>query len=135
MFFLCKNNEVAERITCLISFSSIFFSFLVAGISDVSSGGSDTKRSTRRGIYSSTYNSTQTTESGSLKFTMAEIYKATKNFSPSLKIGQGGFGTVYKGRLEDGTQVAIKRAKKVSEDLAMICFVFNAVDSKYYIYV
>lgn len=44
---------------------------------------------------------------------MEEINKATKNFSPSFKIGQGGFGTVYKGRLEDGTLVAIKRAKKV----------------------
>ncbi|KAK1260330.1 Calmodulin-binding receptor-like cytoplasmic kinase 2 [Acorus gramineus] len=63
-----------------------------------------------RGIYNS-YNSTQT-EPGGVKFTMAEICKATKNFSPNFKIGQGGFGTVYKGRLEDGTVVAIKRAKK-----------------------
>lgn len=52
-------------------------------------------------------------EPGSVKFTMEEIYKATKNFSPSLKIGQGGFGTVYKGQVEDGTFVAVKRAKKV----------------------
>ncbi|KAL5727300.1 non-specific serine/threonine protein kinase [Ranunculus cassubicifolius] len=81
--------------------------------SDASNASGDRKqRSSTRGIYSSSYNSTQTTEPGSLKFTMAEIYKATKNFSPSLKIGQGGFGTVYKGRLEDGTLVAVKRAKK-----------------------
>lgn len=51
-------------------------------------------------------------EPGSIKFTMEEIYKATRKFSPNLKIGQGGFGTVYKGRLEDGTFVAVKRAKK-----------------------
>lgn len=44
---------------------------------------------------------------------MEEINKATRNFSPSFKLGQGGFGTVYKGRLEDGMLVAIKRAKKV----------------------
>lgn len=36
------------------------------------------------------------------------------NFSSSFKIGQGGYGTVYRGQLEDGTFVAIKRAKKVS---------------------
>ncbi|KAF9615312.1 hypothetical protein IFM89_022728 [Coptis chinensis] len=88
------------------------FPFLVSFMSDVSSAGSDRKRSSRRGIYTSSYNSTQTTEPGTLKFTMPEIYKATKNFAPSFKIGQGGFGTVYKGRLDDGTLVAVKRAKK-----------------------
>lgn len=44
---------------------------------------------------------------------MEEIYKATENFSAVNIIGEGGFGTVYKGRLRDGTLVAIKRAKKV----------------------
>lgn len=45
-------------------------------------------------------------------FSMRDIHKATKNFSPALKIGQGGFGTVYRGTLGDGTVVAVKRAKK-----------------------
>ncbi|CAN1308984.1 Calmodulin-binding receptor-like cytoplasmic kinase 2 [Linum perenne] len=54
-----------------------------------------------------------------MKFTIEEIYRATKQFSPSFKIGQGGFGTVYKGKLDDGTVVAIKRAKKVSFQLGM----------------
>ncbi|KAG0556192.1 hypothetical protein M758_11G032300 [Ceratodon purpureus] len=49
---------------------------------------------------------------GALKFTMAELNKITGNFSESHKIGQGGFGTVYQGKLRDGTTVAIKRAKK-----------------------
>lgn len=56
---------------------------------------------------------------GSSSFTMAEILKATKSFSPALKIGQGGFGTVYKGTLDDGTLVAIKRAKKVEEEFSV----------------
>ncbi|KAJ8753208.1 hypothetical protein K2173_017802 [Erythroxylum novogranatense] len=41
-----------------------------------------------------------------------QIAKVTSNFSPSLKIGEGGFGIVYRAQLEDGQVVAIKRAKR-----------------------
>ncbi|KAJ9188311.1 hypothetical protein P3X46_003679 [Hevea brasiliensis] len=78
--------------------------------------GSSRDRRRTSGIYGSPQNSTHGREPGSVKFTMEEIYKATRNFSPSFKIGQGGFGTVYKGRLQDGTLVAIKRAKKSVHD-------------------
>lgn len=80
--------------------------------SDASGAGSERRRSSSRGVYANSNNSKHEREPGNVKFTMEEINKATKNFSPSFKIGQGGFGTVYKGRLEDGTFVAIKRAKK-----------------------
>lgn len=49
---------------------------------------------------------------GGQPFTLDELNKATRKFSPTNKIGQGGFGAVYKGKLPDGTLVAIKRAKK-----------------------
>lgn len=49
---------------------------------------------------------------GSLQLTLSQLSKATSNFSPSLRIGEGGFGTVYKAQLENGHMVAIKRAKK-----------------------
>lgn len=58
---------------------------------------------------------------GSTKFSLPQIQKATKNFSPSFKIGQGGSGTVYKGQLSDGTLVAVKRAKKVFAYFLMMC--------------
>ncbi|XP_054799257.1 U-box domain-containing protein 34-like isoform X3 [Prosopis cineraria] len=41
------------------------------------------------------------------KYTIEEIEKATEKFSPSLKIGEGGYGPVFKGEL-DHTPVAIK---------------------------
>ncbi|XP_022935425.1 calmodulin-binding receptor-like cytoplasmic kinase 2 [Cucurbita moschata] len=56
-------------------------------------------------------------EPGSLSISIEKIRKATKNFSTSLKIGQGGFGAVYKGKL-DGVPVAIKRAKKSIYDIS-----------------
>ncbi|KAJ4831036.1 hypothetical protein Tsubulata_001763 [Turnera subulata] len=49
---------------------------------------------------------------GSVHLNMTQVARATRNFSPSLQIGEGGFGTVYKAYLDDGQVVAIKRAKK-----------------------
>lgn len=50
---------------------------------------------------------------GPVNFSIKEIYEATGKFSPKNEIGKGGFGTVYKGKLRDGSLVAIKRAKQV----------------------
>ncbi|KAF7139336.1 hypothetical protein RHSIM_Rhsim07G0014200 [Rhododendron simsii] len=41
------------------------------------------------------------------EFSFSEIVEATSNFNPSLKIGEGGYGNIYKGQLRH-TQVAIK---------------------------
>lgn len=38
-------------------------------------------------------------------FTFRELAVATKNFQPESFIGEGGFGRVYKGRLESTGQV------------------------------
>lgn len=42
------------------------------------------------------------------EFSFFEIEEATQRFSPSQKIGEGGYGSIYKGRLRH-TEVAIKR--------------------------
>nr|CAD1834969.1 unnamed protein product [Ananas comosus var. bracteatus] len=42
-------------------------------------------------------------------FSYAELDEATDGFSPSQVLGDGGFGTVYKGKLRDGRIVAVKR--------------------------
>ncbi|CAN8321999.1 unnamed protein product [Cochlearia groenlandica] len=41
-------------------------------------------------------------------FTYSELKSATQDFHPSNKLGEGGFGPVYKGKLNDGREVAVK---------------------------
>jgi serine/threonine protein kinase len=43
------------------------------------------------------------------RFSLRELQIATKSFSESNVIGQGGFGKVYKGVLSDNTKIAVKR--------------------------
>ncbi|CAI9092957.1 OLC1v1028341C1 [Oldenlandia corymbosa var. corymbosa] len=45
------------------------------------------------------------------KYTFKELRAATDHFSSKNILGRGGFGIVYKGRLNDGTVVAVKRLK------------------------
>ncbi|KAK8594793.1 hypothetical protein V6N13_015709 [Hibiscus sabdariffa] len=42
-------------------------------------------------------------------FSYSELKAATEDFSPSNKLGEGGFGPVYKGTLHDGKVVAVKQ--------------------------
>lgn len=50
---------------------------------------------------------------GSAKtFSIGEIEKATNNFDAATILGEGGFGLVYRGTLEDGTKVAVKLLKR-----------------------
>ncbi|XP_066381550.1 proline-rich receptor-like protein kinase PERK8 [Miscanthus floridulus] len=44
-------------------------------------------------------------------FSYDELYQITDGFSAQRLLGEGGFGSVYKGRLPDGKHVAIKRLK------------------------
>ncbi|GMN47717.1 hypothetical protein TIFTF001_016886 [Ficus carica] len=48
---------------------------------------------------------------GFKRFTYKELKRATKNFKE--EVGKGGFGSVYKGTLEDGRVVAVKRLEGI----------------------
>ncbi|XP_058729673.1 receptor protein kinase TMK1-like [Vicia villosa] len=71
--------------------------------------------STNTGISSLTNNSGETESyhviesGGNIVISVQVLRKVTNNFASENELGRGGFGTVYKGELEDGTKIAVKR--------------------------
>ncbi|KAH0857107.1 hypothetical protein HID58_085368 [Brassica napus] len=53
-------------------------------------------------------------------FTLSELEKATDKFSAKRVLGEGGFGRVYQGSMEDGTEIAI-----------LNCWAYNRNDCRY----
>ncbi|PIN23973.1 Serine/threonine protein kinase [Handroanthus impetiginosus] len=48
-----------------------------------------------------------------IRFSYKDLQTATSNFT--VKLGQGGFGSVYKGSLPDGTQLAVKKLEGIGQ--------------------
>lgn len=49
-------------------------------------------------------------------FTAEELERATDNYNQNRFLGQGGYGTVYKGMLPDGTIVAVKKSREIARN-------------------
>ncbi|KAJ9548946.1 hypothetical protein OSB04_021489 [Centaurea solstitialis] len=47
-------------------------------------------------------------------FSYQTLVSATRNFHPDNKLGQGGFGPVFKGKLENGVEIAVKQLSQTS---------------------
>ncbi|XP_062087474.1 cysteine-rich receptor-like protein kinase 10 [Humulus lupulus] len=62
------------------------------------------------GVYGRGCHGTDDDNSGELHcFNLSSIVAATNDFSDANKLGEGGFGPVYKGKLIDGKEIAVKR--------------------------
>ncbi|KAK4791922.1 hypothetical protein SAY86_022357 [Trapa natans] len=70
----------------------------------------------------------------SLNFKYSVLEKATGSFDNANKLGQGGFGTVYKGVLPDGREIAVKRLffnnKHRAEDFYNEVNIISSVEHK-----
>ncbi|KAI9395669.1 hypothetical protein POPTR_004G014301v4 [Populus trichocarpa] len=62
-----------------------------------------------------------------VRFSYQELYVATNNFNERL--GRGGFGSVFKGKLGDGTQIAVKRLEKRGQGMSAFLAEAEAIGS------
>ncbi|KAH7283940.1 hypothetical protein KP509_34G031700 [Ceratopteris richardii] len=94
-----------------------FLENVTAPLNEVGKLSSRTKRSGGRSLLFSDLGSSSslsftssmaTYASNARTFTLAELNKATNKFTPENVIGEGGFGRVYCGILDDGMKVAVK---------------------------
>ncbi|XP_048422452.1 cold-responsive protein kinase 1 isoform X3 [Pyrus x bretschneideri] len=59
---------------------------------------------------------------GPVNYKYKDLKSATKNFSEENKLGEGGFGDVYKGTLNNGKIVAVKKLAVLQSDRAKANF-------------
>ncbi|XP_078157094.1 cysteine-rich receptor-like protein kinase 6 isoform X2 [Carex rostrata] len=72
------------------------------------------KRSSSKVVVSYGFNSNGMEGADSLLLDLSTLRTATMNFNESNKLGEGGFGSVYKGTLPNGQYIAIKRLSQSS---------------------
>ncbi|XP_031106446.1 G-type lectin S-receptor-like serine/threonine-protein kinase At4g27290 isoform X2 [Ipomoea triloba] len=76
---------------------------------------SEGKHKVRRGHNMRDYNEEDNSDEFELPvFDLTTLNKATNNFLMEYKLGEGGFGPVYKGVLDNGQEIAVKRLSGTS---------------------
>ncbi|KAK9062443.1 hypothetical protein SSX86_019629 [Deinandra increscens subsp. villosa] len=103
--YLCKK----KRVTSSQPLSSLVIHPRDPSLSDNTvkiSIANDTQTQTSEGSGSG---ESHVIESGNLIISVQVLKNVTKNFAQENELGRGGFGVVYKGQLDDGTKIAVKR--------------------------
>lgn len=86
---------------------------LIGKRTNIFAGTAGSMRDSRHSSASLSFGSSIATYTGSANtFSASDISRATNNFDPLRILGEGGFGLVYSGVLEDGTKVAVKVLKR-----------------------
>ncbi|KAL9444282.1 hypothetical protein AB3S75_017463, partial [Citrus x aurantiifolia] len=106
-----KNEPTTTILVILISASGLFTVVLMVGCYIRISRGNIAGNNRR----TDQENEDQNEDLELPLFELATIANATDNFSINKKLGEGGFGPVYKGTLPDGQEIAVKRLSKISE--------------------
>ncbi|XP_047151691.1 receptor protein kinase TMK1-like [Vigna umbellata] len=106
-----KRNGVSEKAGSLVIHSrdpSDSNNLLKVVIANDGNGSVSTVTGTGSGTLNGSGES-HVIESGNLVISVQVLRNVTKNFARENELGRGGFGVVYKGELDDGTKIAVKR--------------------------
>ncbi|KAE8661180.1 putative Cysteine-rich RLK 30 [Hibiscus syriacus] len=102
------NESTSSRTTIIVSISAVAFAVLVIS-SFIFIMLRLRKGNLKRLEHEATESVDEITTPESLQYDFNTIRAATNRFSDANKLGQGGFGAVYKGTLAGGKLVAVKR--------------------------
>ncbi|XP_010450843.1 PREDICTED: putative receptor-like protein kinase At5g39000 [Camelina sativa] len=107
------NNNKSNVLVIILAVvgSSIVLAMFVVGVVVIIKRKKKKKRSNEFGVHTmKTKLATSLPSDLCRRFSISEIKSATNDFEDKLVVGVGGFGTVYKGRIDGGaTLVAVKR--------------------------
>ncbi|KAH0924426.1 hypothetical protein HID58_024444 [Brassica napus] len=101
-----KNRGVPPKALIFAAVSAavfvLFIAFLVVYLRS-------RKKKLKRRTTSEERNLEEDISTDSMRFDFTMLQEATSHFSVENKLGEGGFGAVYKGVLSDGQEIAVKR--------------------------
>ncbi|KAI8567460.1 hypothetical protein RHMOL_Rhmol02G0123600 [Rhododendron molle] len=102
---LKKREDIKEKLNCSC----------LCNLAWMRAAGQLFRASSQHGMHNAGEDATQSQSADSLKFDFATVRAATNDFSNSNMLGRGGFGSVYKGKLPNGQEIAVKRLDGCSE--------------------
>ncbi|CAN6694479.1 unnamed protein product [Malus baccata var. baccata] len=110
-----KHSGVKRKVAIIVGSGAVVMGMLILGLVFYI----QKKKSKARGNMKNIREKNFGFEGGSedmelITFDLATVSRATDNFSDNNKLGQGGFGPVYKGILKEGQDIAVKRLSKYS---------------------
>ncbi|KAJ1383774.1 putative serine/threonine-protein kinase [Sesbania bispinosa] len=109
-------DELGKKLASIISACTVFIVCIILGLTICVWKKKLAKPGMRNLFYQIHHNyKLRRLEVDPPAFDLPLIVKATNNFSGTNKLGEGGFGSVYKGTLMNGQDIAVKRLSKNSD--------------------